>query len=62
MGLEYRVVRTLDLQEDIAARFEIIRANTAAELELLPQGEKVPEDVQAHKGELGTVTKYVSDL
>ena len=30
MGPEYRVVRTLDLQEDIAARFEIIRANTAA--------------------------------
>ena len=36
----------------------VIRANTAAELELLSQGEKVSEDAQAHKGELGTVTKY----
>merc|ERR1719447_1958120 len=52
----------MDLQEDIAAKFEIIKANTAAELELLPQGEKVPEDAQAHKDELNRITKYVSDL
>merc|ERR1711934_913265 len=32
------------------------------ELELLPQGEKVPEDAQAHKDELNRITKYVSDL
>merc|ERR1719357_1898610 len=44
MAPEDRVARTMDLQEDIAAKFEIIKANTAAELELLPQGEKVPED------------------
>merc|ERR1712130_629439 len=43
MAPEDRVARTMDLQEDIAAKFEIIKANTAAELELLPQGEKVPE-------------------
>ena len=59
-------------------QFEIIKANTAAELELLPQGErklrkttklcfpslgeKVPEDAQAHKDELNRITKYVSDL
>merc|ERR1712037_948384 len=41
MAPEDRVARTMDLQEDIAAKFEIIKANTAAELELLPQGEKV---------------------
>merc|ERR1712027_104676 len=46
----------------LAAKFEIIKANTAAELELLPQGEKVPEDAQAHKDELNRITKYVSDL
>merc|ERR1712158_217402 len=46
MAPEDRVARTMDLQEDIAAKFEIIKANTAAELELLPQGEKVPEDVK----------------
>merc|ERR1712211_91229 len=62
MAPEDRVARTMDLQEDIAAKFEIIKANTAAELELLPQGEKVPEDAQAHKGELNRITKYVSDL
>merc|ERR1712233_105470 len=56
-----RVARTMDLQEDIAAKFEIIKANTAAELELLPQGEKVPEDAQAHKDELNRITKYMGD-
>ena len=29
---------------------------------LLPKGEKVPEDAQAHKDELNRITKYVSDL
>merc|ERR1711942_248956 len=62
MAPEDRVARTMDLQEDIAAKFEIIKANTARELELLPQGEKVPEDAQAHKDELNRITKYVSDL
>merc|ERR1712110_520174 len=62
MAPEDRVARTMDLQEDIAAKFEIIKANTTAELELLPQGEKVPEDAQAHKDELDRITKYVSDL
>merc|ERR1712212_255380 len=62
MAPEDRVARTMDLQEDIAAKFEIIKANTAAELELLPQGEKVTEDAQAHKDELNRITKYVSDL
>merc|ERR1712158_240303 len=56
MAPEDRVARTMDLQEDIAAKFEIIKANTAAELELLPQGEKVPEDAQAHKDELNRIT------
>merc|ERR1712200_139167 len=62
MAPEDRVARTMDLQEDIAAKVEVIKANTAAELELLPQGEKVPEDAQAHKDELNRITKYVSDL
>merc|ERR1712147_248482 len=62
MAPEDRVARTMDLQEDIAAKFEIIKANTASESELLPQGEKVPEDAQAHKDELNRITKYVSDL
>merc|ERR1739844_206684 len=62
MAPEDRVARTMDLQEDIAAKFEIIKANTAAELELLPQGEKVPQDAQDHKNELNRITKYIMDL
>merc|ERR1712080_242480 len=62
MAPEDRVARTMDLQEDIAAKFEIIKANTEQELALLPQGEKVPEDAQMHKDELNRITKYVSDL
>ena len=35
---EDRVARTMDLQEDIAAKMEILAKNAALELELLPQG------------------------
>jgi hypothetical protein len=35
---EDRVARTMDLQEDIAAKMEILAKNAATELELLPQG------------------------
>jgi hypothetical protein len=35
---EDRVARTMDLQEDIAAKVEILAKNAAIELELLPQG------------------------
>ena len=35
---EDRVARTMDLQEDIAAKMDILAKNAALELELLPQG------------------------
>ena len=35
---EDRVARTMDLQEDIAAKIEILKVNAETELELLPQG------------------------
>merc|ERR1712036_110760 len=35
---EDRVARTMDLQEDIAAKLEILKAAAATELALLPQG------------------------
>ena len=35
---EDRVSRTMDLQEDIAVKYEIIEKNVACELDLLPQG------------------------
>jgi len=62
MAPEDRVARTMDLQEDIAAKMKIIKVNIETELNLLPQGEKVPQDAQAHKDELGRINKYVIEL
>jgi len=59
---EDRVARTMDLQEDIAAKLEILKTCAATEKELLPQGDKVPADAQAFKTELARITKYVTDL
>merc|ERR1719411_1614748 len=59
---EDRVARTMDLQEDIAAKLEILKANATTELDLLPQGDKVPADAQVFKDELKRITKYVEDL
>merc|ERR1711902_284941 len=59
---EDRVARTMDLQEDIAAKLEILKANAARELDLLPQGDKVPADAQAFKDELKRITDYVKKL
>merc|ERR1719167_1431326 len=52
----------MDLQEDIAAKVEVIKKNAETELALLPQGEKVPQDAQDHKNELNRITKYIMDL
>jgi len=59
---EDRVSRTMDLQEDIASKVEIIEENVKNELELLPQGDKVPQDAQEFKDELNRIKKYVLDL
>merc|ERR1712176_1478700 len=59
---EDRVARTMDLQEDIAAKIEIIKKNAEVEKGLLPQGDKVDKDGQAFKDELARITKYVTDL
>jgi len=59
---EDRVARTMDLQEDIAAKMEILVKNAATEQDLLPQGDKVPQDAQDFKDELNRITKYVTDL
>merc|ERR1719324_253936 len=52
----------MDLQEDIAAKLEILAANAKVELDLLPQGDKVPADAQAFKDELKRITDYVKKL
>merc|ERR1719215_1713219 len=62
MAPEDRVARTMDLQEDIAAKFEVIKSNAEQELALLPQGDKVPADAQEFKDELNRIAKYVTDL
>merc|ERR1712121_41442 len=59
---EDRVARTMDLQEDIAAKLEILKTCVATEQELLPQGEKVPADAQVFKDELNRIIKYVEEL
>merc|ERR1712142_264386 len=47
----------MDLQEDIAAKLEILKGCAATEKELLPQGDKVPADAQVFKDELARITK-----
>merc|ERR1719474_120502 len=59
---EDRVARTMDPQEDIAAKLEILKQCAATEKELLPQGDKVPADAQVFKDELARITKYVTEL
>merc|ERR1711936_1058084 len=59
---EDRVARTMDLQEDIAAKLEILKTCAATEQDLLPQGEKVPADAQVFKDELARIIKYVVKL
>jgi len=56
------VARTMDLQEDIAAKMKIIVKEMENEKTLLPQGEKVPQDAQAHKDEMGRIHKYMVEL
>merc|ERR1719315_1016546 len=62
MTPEDRVSYTMELQEDVAAKVEVIKSNIAAELELLPQGEKVPQDAEDYKIELKRIQDFVADL
>merc|ERR1711876_164052 len=62
MTPEDRVSYTMELQEDVAAKVKIIEANVASELELLPQGDKVPQDAQDYKDELKRIREYILDL
>merc|ERR1712110_1088513 len=59
---EDRVARTMDLQEDIAAKLEILKTCAATEAELLPQGDKVHADAQVFKDELARIVKFVEEL
>merc|ERR1712212_871755 len=59
---EDRVARTMDLQEDIAAKLEILKQCAATEQALLPQGTGVDAHAQAFKDELNRITDYVTKL
>jgi len=62
MTPEDRVSYTMELQEDVAEKVKIISNQVAGELELLPQGDKVPQDAQDYKDELKRIQDFVADL
>merc|ERR1711942_628386 len=62
MTPEDRVSYTMELQEDVAAKVKIIEAPVAGELDLLPQGDKVPQDADDYKIELKRIQDFVADL
>merc|ERR1719410_2295844 len=56
MTPEDRVSCTMELQEDVSAKVDIVLAAIKTESDLLPQGDQVPKD--AHK----RINDYVTDL
>merc|ERR1712168_549297 len=62
MTPEDRVSYTMELQEDVAAKVEIIKKSIEAENDLLPQGDKVPQDAQDYKDELKRIKDFVDNL
>merc|ERR1719422_2416994 len=62
MTPEDRVSLTMELQEDIAEKVKIIEQNIAKEENLLPQGDKVPQDAQDYKDELKRIRDFVLEL
>lgn len=62
MTPEDRVSHAMELQEDVTSKVQMVKDNIATELELLPQGDKVPQDAQDHKNELKRIETFVMDL
>merc|ERR1711992_82410 len=52
MTPEDRVSCTMELQEDVSAKVDIVLAAIKTESDLLPQGDEVPKDAQDFKDEL----------
>merc|ERR1711884_314678 len=59
MTPEDRVSCTMELQEDVSEKVEIIKKAITDEVDLLPQGDEVPKDF---KDELKRIDDYVTDL
>merc|ERR1712004_590930 len=49
-------------QEDVAAKVIIIQKSIEAENDLLPQGDKVPQDAQDYEDELKRIKDFVDNL
>merc|ERR1719216_428821 len=47
---------------NVAAKVDVITKCVAAEANLLPQGDQVPQDAQDYKAELKRIQDYVIDL
>merc|ERR1711878_136721 len=62
MAPEDRVSCTMELQEDVSAKVDIVLATIKTESDLLPQGDQVPKDAQDFKDELKRINDYVTDL
>ena len=62
MTPEDRVSNAMELSEDVSCKVEIIKKNIKIEEDLLPQGEKVPQDAQDYKDELKRIRDFVEDL
>jgi len=62
MTPEDRVSCTMELQEDVVAKAEIVLEAIKTESDLLPQGDAVPKDAQDFKDELKRISDYVTDL
>merc|ERR1719510_2090491 len=62
MTPEDRVSCTMELQEDVSAKVEIVLEAIKTETDLLPQGDQVPKDAQDFKDELKRINDYVTDL
>jgi hypothetical protein len=62
MTPEDRVSCTMELQEDVSEKVEIIKKAIADEVDLLPQGDEVPKDAKDFKVEMNRINDYVTDL
>ena len=62
MTPEDRVSYTMELQEDVASKVITIKELIENETNLLPQGDKVPQDAQDFKDELKRIETFVMDL
>merc|ERR1711902_191107 len=59
---EDRVSCTMELQEDVTAKVDIVVAAIKTENDLLPQGDQVPKDAKDFKIEMNRIDDYVTDL